>query len=113
MSEDNLQAKCYQWFHNSYPELRGLLWAVPNGGHRDVREAMKFKATGVVAGVPDLEFHYKGRSFFFELKTEKGIVSEKQKRIHQRLKENGFTVTVIREFEKFKTELETVIQNGI
>ena len=37
-----------------FPELR-LLYAIPNGGDRDVRVATKLKAEGVRAGVPD--FH--------------------------------------------------------
>lgn len=36
-----------------YPKLRWL-FAIPNGGQRDIRVARKLKAEGVKAGVPDL-----------------------------------------------------------
>jgi hypothetical protein len=60
-SEDRIQQECYRWFHNTYPELRGLLFHVPNGGKRDGREAKKLKTMGVVPGVADLIFLYNGR----------------------------------------------------
>lgn len=37
----------------TWPVLR-LLFAIPNGGHRDKREAARLKQAGVKAGVPDL-----------------------------------------------------------
>mgnify|MGYP000046985433 FL=1 len=55
-SENALQQKCYFWFHNTYPEYRGLLFAVPNGGKRTKREAKTLKLTGVVSGVSDMIF---------------------------------------------------------
>ena len=36
-----------------YPEL-ALLYAIPNGGNRNIVTATKLKAEGVKAGVPDL-----------------------------------------------------------
>lgn len=47
-NEDNLQATCFQWFWNSFPDLRRTLWHVPNGGNRNAREGAKFKAMGVI-----------------------------------------------------------------
>ena len=38
---------------NNYPQLR-YIFHVPNGGTRNVREAVELKAQGVKAGVPDL-----------------------------------------------------------
>ena len=35
-------------------EISALLYAVPNGGYRNAREAARFKAEGVRSGVPDL-----------------------------------------------------------
>ena len=53
-SEDQIQHECYKWFHNTYPHLRGLLFAVPNGGARSALQGKIFKMTGVVAGVSDM-----------------------------------------------------------
>jgi hypothetical protein len=40
-------------FATRYPELR-LMFAIPNGGSRDKREAANLKAEGVKSGVPDV-----------------------------------------------------------
>lgn len=56
MSEHTEQVAFLDWcaLHAAqYPELRWL-YAVPNGGQRDVRVARRMKAEGVKAGVPDL-----------------------------------------------------------
>jgi len=62
------------WNQNKYPELR-LLFAVPNGGHRNKIVAAKLKAEGVKPGVPDLilpvarcEYH----GLAIEMKRRKG-----------------------------------------
>jgi hypothetical protein len=52
-SEDQLQALCHKYLNHNYPALRGMCFAVPNGGTRHKAEAMKLVATGVVAGIPD------------------------------------------------------------
>lgn len=55
-SEHEEQAAVVQWAERAlgaWPELE-CLYAVPNGGQRDVRVARRLKAEGVRAGVPDL-----------------------------------------------------------
>jgi hypothetical protein len=110
-SEDRIQADCFAWFHNTYPALRGLLYHVPNGGNRSQIEANKFKAIGVVSGVPDLEFHFWKRTFFFECKTPKGVVSKDQKKIHSLLTEHGFLVWVFRSLEEFQQIITAIIED--
>lgn len=77
-SEDQLQAACYQWAYNQFPAIRGVLWAVPNGGQRNRIEAAKFKATGVTAGVHDLHLFYQNRFTTFEIKMKGNYMSEQQ-----------------------------------
>ena len=82
-----------------------LLYAVPNGGKRNIKVASKLKAEGVRAGVPDLHlpvarggFH----SLYVEMKTVdkkpkrggKGGVSDLQLWWHRKLTEQGHKVTV-------------------
>ena len=52
--ESHIQRNCVKWFRLAYPKLARLLFAVPNGGKRGIREAAIMKAEGVVAGVADL-----------------------------------------------------------
>lgn len=60
------------------------------------------KKMGLVPGTPDLVLSYCGKTIYFELKTEKGIVSDDQKRIHKILRSTGHRVEVVRSFEEFK-----------
>lgn len=65
------------------PEL-ALLYAIPNGGHRNKATAGRLKACGVKAGVPDLHLPVaRGiyHSLYIELKRRKGgSVSPEQRR---------------------------------
>lgn len=110
MSEDQLQSICYTWAVNTYKELRfGNLFAIPNGGLRNKIEAQKFKATGVVAGIPDMILLNKGKMIGIELKTLVGVVSDKQKKVHESWKEQGFEVYIIRTFEEFQELIKKVV----
>lgn len=106
MSEDQLQAKCYQWAYNNYPQIRGLLFSVPNGGTRNIIEATKLKATGLTPGIPDMILVWP-TLIGFEFKTTTGVLSPAQVRVHEIWASNGIEVQVIRLFEQW----EIVIKN--
>lgn len=55
------------------------VFAIPNGGHRDVATAMVLKREGVRRGVADLMIIGKNKVYFVEVKTKKGKQSEYQK----------------------------------
>jgi hypothetical protein len=110
ISEERLQADCYQWFHNSFPELRGLLWHVPNGGQRSASEANKFKAIGLVPGVADLHLFYEGRMYFIELKIETGRLSENQVKWIEAITHHQGQVVVIRDLTTFQNYVKQIIQ---
>lgn len=101
MSEDQFQAQCYQWAHNTYPQIRGCLFSVPNGGTRNPREAMTLRSTGLTPGIPDLLLVWP-RLIGFELKTATGTISPAQKRIHEIWRSRGIPVHVIRSFEEWQ-----------
>jgi hypothetical protein len=109
ISEERFQAECYQWFHNSFPELRGLLWHVPNGGQRSASEANKFKAIGLVPGVSDLHFFYHGKIYFIELKTETGRLSENQVKWIESISSQGAEVAVIRDLQTFQNYINAIL----
>ena len=72
-TENRLQQECYMWFHNTYPELRGLYFEIHNNAF-SARSGMKHKAIGRIPGVADnclLRPNGKG-PVFFEFKTDKG-----------------------------------------
>jgi hypothetical protein len=110
-SENRIQAEAYLWFHNTFADLRGLLYHVPNGEYRDHVTASKLKAIGVVSGIPDIIFHYKGKTWFFEFKASDGVVSKTQKEIHAQLTKQGFTVYVVRSVEDFQEKINFIVGN--
>jgi len=109
ISEERLQSECYQWFHNNYTSLRGLLWHVPNGGQRSVTEANKFKAIGLVSGVSDLHFFYNGQMYFIELKVETGRLSENQVKWIEAINKQNGEVVVIRDLQTFKNFINDIL----
>ncbi len=100
LSEIQIQAKAYQYLHNNYPQLRGLLFHVPNGGNRNKIEGMQLKAAGVIPGVPDLLLVWRGKVNWIEVKTTSGSVSPIQAHIHQVWVENGAKGTIARSAEE-------------
>jgi len=112
MTEQKLQADCFMWALNTYPQLRrGCLFHVPNGGTRHKIEAMQMKATGVVAGIPDLILLNKGKCIGIELKIDSGAVSDKQKQVHQAWKEQSIEVFICWNLEEFKQLINNILNN--
>ena len=105
-NEARIQQEIYLWFNNTYclvhhvPRLS--IFAVPNGGTRDVAEAMSLKATGLRAGVSDLIVLLPGKCLFIEVKTESGKQSPKQIEFEQTVAALGFTYVVVRSLNDFK-----------
>lgn len=52
--EDDHQANFFTWLAMTYPTIREIAFAIPNGGFRHSREAARLKAQGVLKGVPDI-----------------------------------------------------------
>ena len=124
--EHNIQAACVRWFNLQWPQYRGLLFAIPNGGARSKATAGKLKAEGVVAGVSDLillvpkntnpsveeygtvtleidgqipEIWYHG--LCIEMKTAKGRQSPEQKEWQKKVEEFGYKYEVCRSLDEF------------
>ena len=111
--ESQLQAACFRWFSYSYRRLRGLLFAVPNGGYRNSREAAIMKGTGVVSGVSDLillvpndEYH----GLCIELKVGKNKMTLNQADWAEQVISQGYKHLVVRTFEDFKDEVEGYLE---
>ena len=61
--ESQIQKNCVTWFRLQYPKIGRLLFAVPNGGARNAKEAAIMKGEGVTAGVADLILLYPSGGF--------------------------------------------------
>jgi len=106
-NENSLQAEIYKWYNNTYclksHNPRGLIFSIPNGGTRNIREAMTFKATGLLKGASDLIVILpNSKLIFVELKTEKGIQSPEQNDFQFRVNELGYEYHLIRSLDEFK-----------
>ena len=95
-TEHTEQAKLVGRIRAFYPDV--IVFAVPNGGKRDKREAVRLKAEGVLAGVPDLcipEPRGAWHGLWVEMKRrEGGRVSPEQAGIHARLRARGYRVLI-------------------
>ena len=81
-----------------------LVFAVPNGGSRNIREAANLKRSGVLAGAPDLVVAKDGQVWFLEIKTQTGRQSPAQKEFQAVCESEGLVYLVISDFaglEKF------------
>jgi len=103
-TEHEIQVACVNYFRLRYP--KGLIYAIPNGGHRNVIVASKLKAEGVLSGVPDLHIPIAKKGFhglYIELKNGKaGKVSDNQKTIMEKLQSEGYRCEVCRSFDEFR-----------
>jgi len=111
-AEDGLQQKCYVFFWNTYPELRGLLFHVPNGGKRSKREGWKFNQIGLVSGVADLILIHDAKVYCIELKNAKGNQKPEQKAWQNKVESQGVDYYIIRTLEDFKILIKSIINNG-
>lgn len=138
MTEEQLQANIFQFMWNYSPSTRRKFFHVSNELPNDaeyvlnqverhigkqrwftiLRESIrkrigiflsKRKAGGIVPGIPDMILIRSGRAFGFELKTDTGVVSPEQKKVHQVWAEDGTPVWVIRSLEEFKEVVKELI----
>ena len=107
--EDIIQAESYQWFHNNYPEMRGLLFAVPNGGKRDPITMNKMKSTGLYPGIPDLIFMLNGKGYGFECKVPGGKLTGEQPKVHATWDKFGNPIYMFYSLEEFKLIMLNII----
>ena len=103
--EHNIQVACVRWFSYQYPELQGLLFAVPNGGRRDAVTGAKLKAEGVIAGVSDLMLLVPSKghgALLIEMKTERGRQTAEQKRWQAIVERMNYKYVVCRSLDEFQ-----------
>ncbi|CAB4133849.1 VRR-NUC domain containing protein [uncultured Caudovirales phage] len=102
-SEHIEQTMLIRWFRLQHPILHKCLWAIPNGGVRNIRTAVKLKDEGVLAGVSDLflmipkgEYH----GMFIEMKAKGGQVQASQKEFMSHAQAMGYKSIVCFGFDE-------------
>ena len=93
---------------DTYPVLK-LLYAVPNGGSRNIKVARKLKAEGVIAGVADLCLPAARRGYhglYLEMKSEQGVATVEQKEFLQGVLNEGYCAVIAQGFDEARSVLE-------
>jgi hypothetical protein len=81
-SEHFEQRELVKWFRQTFKGVR--IFAIPNGGARNITTAARLKVEGVSAGVPDL--YVPAWKLWIEMKrTQGGVVDKNQKDWHEYL----------------------------
>lgn len=88
----------FNWakYESNMPVLQ-TMFAIPNGGKRDPNTALRLKASGVKAGIPDILLPVARGGFyglFIELKRKGGSLSADQKEMIELLTDQGYLVVV-------------------
>ena len=108
MSEGKIQASCFAYFWNTYPQYRKLLFHCANENDRSdsnaIQGAMR-KSLGVVAGVADLIclIPRGGHgALLIEMKDAHGTQKPAQKEWQVIVEKQGYLYKVVRSLEEFK-----------
>jgi len=96
------------WFHNTYPELRGLLCYNLNNSKNKIDGNLN-KAKGLQAGRSDMVLYYKGKPHMIELKAPSGRQSKSQAEWQELIESQGFRYYIIKNFEEFKSTIKGII----
>lgn len=97
--EHDIQVTLFQWadlMRHQYPDLEGM-FAIPNGGQRNIITATRLKAEGVKAGVPDIFLpapRVGSAGLFVEMKRKTGTESPRQEEWRRYLTAQGYTSIV-------------------
>lgn len=105
LSEDDLQRQCISWFKWQYPAYAKRIFHPANGGSRNVIEATKLKAMGVLPGVSDVIITIPRKGYgglFCELKVGKNGLSEHQQGFIKE-HEQDYSCHVVRGLDEFIT----------
>ena len=108
-SEARIQQECWIWFNNTYPHLRGCLFAVPNGTATSSQQGKLMKETGTYRGVSDLLLMYQGRTTCLELKTLSGYQSVHQRDWQLTIEKQGFEYHIVRSLAEFQRIIKSII----
>ena len=108
--ESDLQKACIQWFDYQYPQIKDLLFAVPNGAMlagnklQRIKQGNRLKSEGMRPGVSDLILSVPAKGFhglMIEMKYGKNTLSSDQKKWLTKVKAQGYMVEVVYTKERF------------
>jgi hypothetical protein len=105
LNEHQEQCLLVEWFRLQYKQYDKCLFAIPNGGVRNIGTAVKLKKEGVLAGVPDLFLMIPKTGWhgmWIEMKTKGGKLQDNQVEFMGRATLLGYMSVVCYGFEEAK-----------
>jgi hypothetical protein len=114
-TEHREQTELFRWIQShldAFPHWK-FIFAVPNGGKRGKITAVRLKAEGVKAGVPDICVPFPRGSYhgmYIEMKSVEGRLTATQRLYSDFLKEQGYRHVVCRSAREAKDALITYEQ---
>lgn len=115
--EHTEQVNLIKWWslvHKQFGISEHLLFAIPNGGQRNIIVASKLKAEGVRPGVPDLFLAVPKKDYhglFIEMKKPKGgRVSDSQKEMIDDLNQLNYLSVVCKGRNEAKAAIEQYLK---
>lgn len=110
--ESQIQQACIRWVRLEYPRL--IVYAIPNGGHRNPVTGAILKAEGVLAGVADIfvakanKYHH---GLYIEMKAPKGQQAPSQRAFERAVSLEGYQYSLCRSFEDFRGVIKTYLED--
>jgi len=118
--EHDEQVKLFTWARMMVEKdieywMLEYMFAVPNGGLRDIITASRLKAEGVKRGVPDIWlpypiYYYQG--LVIEMKSEKGKISKEQQDYLDFLNKHQWHAVVCYSFEEARDEIKNYLRGA-
>ena len=109
MTEQQLQAKCFIWHWNTYPNERRMLFHADNNSANALVGNRK-KASGVVKGVSDMVLITEHGTVYLEFKTLVGVQSAEQKDFQQKVIARNGMYLIVREFDQFVNLIKKIYE---
>lgn len=113
MKEHKFQSSCIKFFRYKYPKLKMYLFAIPNGGRRDIITGRILKEEGVLPGIPDLFLAYPSNGYhglFIELKQGKNKLTDNQAIQMELFSSVGYKCVVLYSIDDFISCIEEYLK---
>jgi hypothetical protein len=113
--EHDHQSALFEWAtlnQGRWPEL-DMMYAIPNGGHRNIQTAARLKREGVKRGVLDINLDVPRFGFHglrIELKVGRNKPTREQLQWIERLTDHGYLAVVCWGWESARAQIEAYLK---
>ena len=111
--ESDIQKNCVRWFRFAYPQL--IIFSIPNGGSRNVIEAVRLKDEGLLAGVSDLFMPKPNKNYaglFIEMKAPGGKPTLSQVHFMEKMLSLGYDCKICYSFDDFRSTIDNYLADS-